>query len=222
MDGDLLKSAFHGAYQDDVLEDIIRAVFSGYKYSSDECRNLYPAQEAHDLRPHVRRAKIESAIRELAYDFPDVKSAVRPNRRKSGYHTQLISNNVVLTVHAVANPSTLVRSAEHRKTYARAAQLNLFEPELPPPPPDAPLYVNLIHGTNGENADFPSFIHAVFPSPDLKKYLYRINLLSLPQFGELVGTLVPSPILPETIGDGLQMGLRPDARNKQRKDEDGE
>jgi hypothetical protein len=220
MDGYLLKSAFQAAYPDDFLEEAIRAIFSAYKHSTDECKSFYPAQEAHDLRPHVRRAKIETAMRELTYDFPNIKSRVQPNRRKSGYHTQLISNNVIMTVHAVANPSTLVRFAEFRKTYARSAQLGLFEPELPPPPPDAPLYVLLIHGTNGNHLDLPAFLHAVFPSADLKQYLYRIDILNLPQFGELLSTLTPSPVGPETIGDDLQIGLRMDARNKQRSEGD--
>lgn len=217
-----LKAAFHKAYSDEFIGELIRLVGGEYKTAYEECKTFYPIYEAHDLRPHVRRAKIESKIRELVAGFSDIIASAEPNKTKTNYHTRLTSNNVIMTVNAVASPNTLVRRAEHRKTYARSAQLHLFEPELPPPPTDAALYVNIIHGVDRSHPELPAFMHAVFPSADLKRYICRINLLELPQFATIVGSLLPPATAPETIKDDLQMGLRLDAKNKKRKKEDGQ
>jgi hypothetical protein len=216
-----LKARFHKAYSDEFVGDLIRLIINEYKTAHNECHALYPKEEAHDLRPYTRRAKIDSKIRELVKSYDEIEATPETNKTKTNHHTRIESSSVVMTVHAVANPKTLVRRAEHRKTYARSAQYNLFEPNLPPPPLDTALYINFIHGADKARPQFTAFMHIVFPSADLKKYLCRINLLDLPQFVSIVNDEL-TPVKPETIEDDLQLGFRLDALNKKKKESDDE
>jgi hypothetical protein len=179
---------------------------------------FYPWEEAHDLRPHTRRAKIEARIRDLANTFPDVTATVEPNAAGTSYHTRIVSNNVILTVNCVQHPNDIVRYAEFRNSYANA-QMNLFEPDEPPPP-DGYVYAILIHGASKKNPKRPDFMHIVFPDAKCESYICRIDLFAIPRFQRLVNELWPVQI--ETVADDLKFGLRPDAKSKKKKEQDDE
>lgn len=215
---DEIKRTFRDAYPDDFIEDVMRLHASEYRTAYDECALFYPWQEAHDLRPHTRRAKIEAKIRDLANSFPGMYATPEPNATGTSFHTRILSKNVILTVNCVQHPNDIVRHAEFRNTYANA-QLDMFEPDEPPPP-DGYVYAIWIHGASKRNPKRPDFMHIVFPSADCESYICRIDLFAIPRFKSLANELWPAQV--ETVEDKLDMGLRSDAKKKKKKEEDGE
>lgn len=215
---DQIKQNFRDAYGDDFIEDVMRLHASEYRTAYDECEMFYPWQEAHDLRPHTRRAKIEAKIRDLANTYPGIAATPESNATGTSYHTRIVSKNVILTVNCVQHPNDIVRYAEFRNGYANA-QMNLYEPDEPPPS-NGYLYAIWIHGASKRNPKRPDFMHIVFPDADCESYVCRINLFDIPRFRSLANELWPAQI--EAVEDKLDMGLRPDAKKKKRKEEGGE
>ncbi len=213
-----IKATFRDAHRDDFLEDVIRLLAGEYRTAYDECAMFYPWEEAHDLRPHARRAKIEAKVRDLANSFPGVTATVEPNATGTSYHTRIVSKNVILTINCVQHPNDLVRHAEFRNAYANA-QMDLFEPDEPPPP-DGYIYAMWIHGASKRNPKRPDFMHIVFPDEKCASYICRIDLLAIPRFKKLANELWPAEI--ERVEDDLDMRLRTDAKKKKKKEAEGE
>lgn len=214
---DDIKRAFRDAFTDDFIEDVMRLQASEYRTSYDECAMFYPYEEAHDLHPHVRRAKIEHKVRDLANAFAGIHATPAPNATGTSYHTRIVSGNVILTINHVNNPNEIVRYAEFRNTYANA-QMGLFDPNEPPPD-DGYLYAIWIHGASKKNPKRPDFIHIVFPSEDCESYVCRIDLLAIPRFKALANELWPVHV--ETVADNLNLGLRSDAKKRKKKEDEG-
>jgi hypothetical protein len=208
-----LKRAFHKAFSDDFLEDVIRLLDTVYLNAYQECRNYYPDEEAHDLRGHVRRAKLEFQLRELITRFPKMQSAVQLNEKRTSYFTTLYSGNVVMTANQVQHPSVIVRRALFRETYAMGAQLHLWEKEVKPPE-DAYLYTILLHGEDALNPRRPGFAQIAFPNSDCNGYVIEhINLFT--RFNDLVSKLWS--VKEEKVKDELPLGLRESAKKKAKK-----
>lgn len=213
-----IRSAFYKAIPAELIEDILRLLASEYRTAYDECKLFYPPEEAHDLRPHVRRAKIESKVRELANSYPGVAATVEPNAKRTGWHTVIRSGNVVMTISHVNQPSDMVRPADFRSTYAQDAQINLFGPEKPRPPRDAQLFSILRHGSSKRMPRRPDFVRVGFPDADCKYYVCDIDVFSVQRFRNLASELWPAKI--EVVADDLDLRLRSDAKKKKKKEED--
>lgn len=209
-----LTRTFRAAFPDDFLEDIMRLLASEYRTARIECETFYPGEEAHDLCPHVRRAKIEYKARDLANAFQGLKASVEPNAAGTSFHTRIVSQNVTLVINYVHQPTDMVRRAEFRNTYARLAQGSLFEPDEPPPP-DGMLFAILLHGASKKDPRRPNFVHIAFPDADCRYYIHRIDLCAIPRLKRLASELWPVRV--EEVKDDLDMGLRSDAKKKNRK-----
>jgi hypothetical protein len=216
--GDELTESFRDAYPDDFIEEAMRLHASEYRTAYDECAAFYPWEEAHDLRPHARRAKIEARIRDLANSYPGMAATVEPNITKTNYHTRIVSKNVILTVNHVKHPNEMVRRAEFRNTYARSPQRDLFTEDAPAPE-GGYLYAILLHGESKRNPKRPDFMLIGFPDAECKSYIYQIDLFAIPRFKALANELWP--VQAESIRDDLKLNLRSDAKKKKKKEEDG-
>lgn len=216
---DELTQSFWNAYPADFIEESMRLYASDYRTAYDECAAFYPWEEAHDLRPHARRAKIEARLRDLANTYPGLSATVEPNITKTSYHTRIVSGNVILTESHVGQPSEMVRWAEFRNTYARSPQYHFFEEDAPPPE-GGYLYAILLHGESKRNPKRPDFMRIAFPDAECKSYLYQIDLFAIPRFKALANELWP--VQAEAIRDDLKLNLRSDAKKKKKKEEDGE
>src|SRR5436190_1140876 len=104
-----IKDIFFGSVPSDLIEDIMRLIAAEYRIAYDECKMFYPLEEAHDLRPHVRRAKIESKSREIANSYPGVSGTVEPNINYTAYHSVIRSGPIHLTINHVNQPADMVR-----------------------------------------------------------------------------------------------------------------
>lgn len=217
-----IKATFFESICPELIEDLMRLTAAEYRTAYDECKMFYPLEEAHDLRPHVRRAKIESKSREIANSYPGVSATSEPNINNTAYHTVIRSGPVLFTINHVNQPSEMVRSADFRTTLARDAQLSLLTP-YKPPPVDSPLFAILRHGSSKRTPRRPDFMLVGFPDADCRYYVCEIDLFSIPRFMNLANQLWPAKI--EVVQDELDLRLRQDAKNKKKKsendDEDG-
>jgi hypothetical protein len=188
------------------IQDSVRLLFETYRQAYEECRPR-PWQVAHDLRGHVRRALIEERWPLVAerHQADGIRVAYHPNRKRTSFFTQVTCGRIVLTQSFVEKPETIVRRAEFRNTRARSNQLELFS-DNPPPLPDAPLSTLLIHG-EARGGRHPYFADIVFPAPDCKSYLARIELFQLCH--ALVESPVGPPVAEEVIPDMATPELRP-------------
>lgn len=192
-------------------EHTLRCLRQSYAQAYEHCDKEYPPEEAHDLRPHDRRAKFEAKWREIAKQFPELSATPERNKARNSHHTRVVCGPVVLTASAVDNPRTLVRKAAFRETYARDNQTYLFD-SYPAPKPGAALYAILIHGPAMHNQGEPYFADIVFPAPDCQSYVDRIPLFE--KFRDIAAqsTLhLTEEIIPDEAQPRLRAGKREEA-----------
>jgi hypothetical protein len=211
-----IKALFFEYIPPELIEDLMRLTAAEYRTAYDECKMFYPLEEAHDLRPHVRRAKIESKAREIANSYSGISATVEPNINNTAYHTLIRSGPVLLTINHVNQPSEMVRSALFRDTLARDAQLSFLTP-YKPPAADAPLFAILRHGSSKRTPRRPDFMLVGFPDADCSYYVCEVDLFLIPRFRDLANRLWPAKI--EVVQDELDLRLRQDAKNKKKKSE---
>ncbi len=218
-----LSNKFFSDFQSDCIGDLLRLIAEQCKNAVLEC-SVYQKEFAKNLAPYVRRTKIEDKITDFATDYEGVKATVQKTKRGHVFYSELVSNRTILTVHKVATTKTVVRKAVHRETLARHSQIHMFD-EQKPIPLNAILYGQLKYGIAHR---FPQALaFALIDFPDEKGEIARsLNLLAMPIFKEIpmeffdVRTDVIDDI--ERIGDDLIMGLRSDARNKDKKTATGD
>jgi hypothetical protein len=97
---------------------------------------------------------------------------------------------------------------------ARSSQNHLFEQEQLPPE-GAILYAQLKYGVAGRFPDRLSFVVIDFPDKD-GNIVHSIDLLIRPEFASIPDE-VWMPVQTEQIDDQLDLNLRADARNKEKR-----
>lgn len=199
--GDEIVREFLEAYPEDFLRGWLRTLFSGYREAHQECSRGYAEAEAHDLYPHLRRAKLEGQLRGLARSH-GIMATAESNRRNSSRYTLVRSGNVLLTASAVQDPNELIRRAAFRETFARESQLKLFGEQIPT---GTALYAILLHGPDLLNRGIPEFSHVVFPDESCSQYVARINLFDM--FSDSIGH--GGAVEEEVVPDELDIHLRP-------------
>ena len=204
-----LEQVFFEAFPDEFLRNLIRLLGHSYKAAHDKCRAEYPYSEAHDLRPHLRRADIERNVRDLTTRYAEIEADAEPNPRKTSFYTLVSSNRIVLTLSAVAHPKILVRRAHFRDTYAQTSQLHLFK-KRQEPPPGAKIYALLLHGPDRKDPSRPAFMQVAFPDKKLTRYLYAIDLFA--RYSALVNSLWPVQNAKQPPTVDPQMQPRKDAK----------
>jgi hypothetical protein len=156
----------------------MRIVFKGYRKAGEHSEEYFAPQEAHDMRPLLRRSFIDQDIRRAAREFPSAVATAVLNCASNCYHTEVRFPRVVLTFSAVEGPETPVRDAQFRLAYANEYQLpmapiNELGSTLPT---EGAVYALAIHGPNPRQRGLPGFMHVVFPRPDCAEYSARIDL----------------------------------------------
>lgn len=204
------------------LRDSLHCLFGVYATVFDDVKKSFPPWEAHDLRPHYRKAQFDSEWREVAKRH-GLAATPEPNWGRNCFHTRVVAGRVILTASAVRTPDEIVRYAAFRDSYARSniRYFPILEEDmgLPPPAPDDPLYAILIHGAaRGQKA--PYFADIVFPAAEVKTYVARLPLFAL--FPDLVNAQAAS-IQEERIEDLIEPELREDLPRpeEERQAEDG-
>ena len=149
----------------------------------------------------------------LVEDYPEIDCYVRPLGTNNCV-TELRREYVLLTIHKVAKKNSRVRPAVQREMLAKSSQANFFEPNEPPPD-DAILYAQVKYGTAKRFPDQLSFVVVDFPDKE-GNVVHSIDLLARLEFTSLLDDTRKETRI-EKIDDDLDLGLRSDARNKDRK-----
>lgn len=192
---------FRECIPQDFCHELTRLIVHDYQKAYILCEGQFAPQEAHDARPHVRRAYIEQDVRNAAQRFTEIASSVPPNSANNCYHTEIRAGRVVLTISAVDKPETIIREARFRFAYANEWQsaMPFMEQDDFEPASERSVYAVAIHGPNPQDGKLPGFIHVVFPTPDCSAYLAgRIDLLR--EHPDILGEFGgPEVIVPPTI-----------------------
>lgn len=171
-----LRDFFFDNVPRELINDAVQSVLRSWKAAADHCRDTYPREEARDLLPYERKAKLDSSLkaRLARYDGVIVESV--PNASRNCWHTEVRIGRVVMTVSAVVRPSEMVRTARFRQSLALRSQLHLWERDEPGE--DALFYAMLLHGPLGGRRILraPAFVHVGFPDPECKAYIDRFDL----------------------------------------------
>jgi hypothetical protein len=212
MNNDEIERAYFGAFTDDFHADLIRLISSKCKDAVVEC-SIYRKERANNLFPYVRRIQIEENVETLVADYPEIEVYVR-RLGTNNCVTELRREIVLLTIHKVANQHSKVRPAVQRQMLAQSSQANMFEPDEMPSD-EAILYAQLKYGTARRFPTQLAFVVVDFPDKE-GNVVHSINLLAMQKFASLLNE-AGKETRTENIDDNLDLNLRSDARNKERK-----
>lgn len=207
-----LETAYFDAFSKDFHASLIRLIASKCKDALADCA-VYNPRRARSLYPLVRRTQIDENIETLVSDYPQIKAHLR-KLGSNNWITEVTHEFVLLTVHKVLSRNDKVRPALQREMLAQSAQNKLFEQDQLPPE-GAILYAQLKYGVAGRFPDRLSFVVIDFPDKD-GNIVHSIDLLIRPEFASIPDE-VWMPVQTEQIDDSLDLNLRSDARNKEKK-----
>lgn len=221
MSGEEIERTYFERFRGDFTGDLLRLIAEQCKNSTAECFTFYPKEEGFDLLGDVRRAKVESKARLLAEEYPGLTADVRSSRKsgKGNYHTEIRFNNGFLTIHKVQFPSSRVRKAIYRDSYAQKTSYSLFETvQESEPVPEAILYAQLKYGVDKKMPQAMAF--AVIDFPDAKGLVvHSLDLLKMEKYRGIPAEFI-NLTTPENIEDNLNLKIRPDVKRKQNQDKE--
>lgn len=178
------------------LKAALRSVFTGHEVSHEYVRGEFAAEEADNLLPYYRRAKIEGYLRDAA-QRSGLDARVLKSPGSGWWHTEVRSGPVILTASAVQAPCGLVDPSEFRLSLAEPNPEYLWEEPGDVPAGDLPLYALLLHSRSQwvKASDrrrygmLPGSAYLAFPSSGLESYLHSINLFE--RFPDVVESFMP-------------------------------
>lgn len=176
-----IEETFYASFQNNILEAMIKCLFSSYKIAFDNCMKNFPEEEGHDLLPFYRWVQLRTELRGLGGRFRAITTKAEPNG--SSYHIVIDSDRLMLTVSSVDHPTALPRPASYRTAYANQFQLDIFNPL----PNDSKVYAVLTHGLKRDDKQKPAFARVVFPSENFESYMHHIDLFE--KFESIVTSL---------------------------------
>ncbi len=176
--------AFWASVPVDFVTDAFGALFDQYLAGYETCESMMDASERHDVLSAIRRALIETEIRNVGRRYhPTAEVQTLMNRRQTSHFSLIKFGAVDLTFAKSGSPKLLPRPAIHRMNLFERAQATLFDREVEKP--GDRLYGILIHGHARRkkcdedvaiaNPKFPSFARIAFPDHD-GKILANIDL----------------------------------------------
>jgi hypothetical protein len=155
----------------------------------------FPAPEAHYIRPHLRRAIVESSLRAQASVF-GLHSECRINAAKNAHHTFIAAPPFSMTANQVDTPETLTRPALFRAGYALQSQIDCFITEAPVPVDS--VYGILLYRVHPKKLTEPAFARVRFPVHDFSGYLdASVDLLHI--FGLASTADIPMEVIDEAM-----------------------
>lgn len=182
---------------DSFLRRATRAVFQASKLSWDEAYAGHQAEEAQNLQPYLKRAKLEGFLRDAAaMEVGMAGSAIKSDG--PWFHTEIQSGPVILTASAAPTPCALIHPAHFRITLAEGNQPSLFEESEADSELATACYVSLVHTryhpTDAsdwrEHGYLPGSAYLAVPAPGIKSYLWELNLFEA--FPDVVAQHVPN------------------------------
>jgi hypothetical protein len=192
---------FDDLFPEEEVLRLTRAIVGAYPQTERYLRRFHKA-EAADVRPILRRAHVESAIRKLIESGrpTELRLETRRNGADNCSHLCLVCPGVTLTCCYVEARGSLPRETIFRRSYASSGQGEFDFAKLPSPR-NCPLYAILTHGPKWDDESSAGFVDLVFPCSEYKHVVSRIPLLDgrlATQFGRMPEA-EPEIIVPQTM-----------------------
>lgn len=207
-----MEGLYFAAFPSDFNAEMIRLIAKKCKDAMADCA-VYNPRRARSLYPLVRRTQIDENIEALVADYPEISAYLR-KLGSNNWITEVRHEVVLLTVHKVLSRHSQVRPAVQRELLAQSSQSNFFESRKVPPE-GAILYAQMKFGVAWRFADRLSFVVIDFPDKH-GNIVHSIDLLSRSEFASIPDEAW-APVRMEHIDDSLDLNLRSDARNKEKK-----
>ncbi|MEM8758009.1 MAG: hypothetical protein AAGF47_09535 [Planctomycetota bacterium] len=199
-------SMFDDLVPGELLLQITNGVRKAYTKAETTVSGL-DRPEANDLRPHARRAHVETAIRQAAAELSEANLFTGRNAADNCSHRGIECNGVLLTGSLVDDRTCLPRNAVYRKGYARSRQ-GVLDFHASPANSQALLYAIVAHAPDSQDVTTPGFIDVIFPCHEYQDIVGRIRLLE-DRFAAEFGHAAPATV--ETVPDIAVPRLRPAA-----------
>ncbi len=191
-------SMFDDLFPAEAVLEIARGVRSAYVATEKEMAK-FDGIEAADLRPHHRRANVETALRQVATKHErELTLFTGRNAADNCSHRGIVCNGVLLTSSVVPVRAELPRDATFRRSYARSPQ-GYLEFAEEPIEDKALLYAIVTHAPDTKDKTMPAFIDIIFPCSRYIDIVGRIRIIEdrFPaEFGRAAAAVVePTPDL---------------------------
>jgi len=180
-DEPIFQRYFCSIVKDDVLKDIMRHIFKGYKDADEFVKQReYQPGPAKNAYPYTRWFEIDNNILAMNKKYPGLEVISQPNVICNSFHTLVTIDKVRLTISAVDAPTSLPRSAKFRNDIARwqscfvidGGRLQIVDQDGN----SSLIYAFVTHGPVADNQSFPEFIRIAFPNEHCTKYVDFIDL----------------------------------------------
>lgn len=181
MDRRRPKKSFEEHFSDDVLRQLLIAVYDGLDAAvrdsnatygrGGERRGPFESMHAFWMHTYARKAFVDLAIFEAAQRMK-LAAKIETNNNDSCPHTLIQHGPFLLTPHFVRGPHEIVREAEYRKDYFNDPQQTLafFQQEqLSVMDMTEVAYAFLVYGESTK-PKYPAFVDIVFPIRDCTRY----------------------------------------------------
>jgi hypothetical protein len=196
MHGTQIESTFSQHVPDAFLRRVLQAIFAAHRLSHEYVLANFAPEEATNLLPYYRRAKIEGYLRDAAA-FSNLTASAFKSPGSGWNHTEVSSGPVVMTASSVAYPCGLVEPSDFRISLAEDNQLELWSSSSDEERSSAPLYAMILHSrsrwaTSAErarNGHLPGSAYIAFPVAGLTSYIYDINLFE--RFPDVIADATP-------------------------------
>jgi len=205
-------SMFDDLVPAEAVLEIARGIRSAYVATEKEM-SKFDVIEAADLRPHHRRANVETALRQVATNHErELTLFTGRNAADNCSHRGIVCNGVLLTSSVVPVRAELPRDATFRRSYARSRQGYLeFADE--PIEDKALLYAIVTHAPDTKNKTMPAFIDIIFPCSRYIDIVGRIRVIE-DRFPAEFGCATAAVV--ETTPDLAVPRLKPAAQQKRK------
>ena len=164
---------------ENIITYLIRNIILIYNDSWEYAFGNYEREQAIDLLYHIRRGKIETFLRLLSNQFPEIKIDCKINDSLTNHHVEVMINDLIITESFTQFKDQKVREAKFRNTLSEFnIQFELY-PKFPEEEKTNKYYVILNHGASGREPKRPEFFQLLFPSTYSNNVADPIDILNL-------------------------------------------
>jgi hypothetical protein len=188
----------------DLLRSIARLIIEERKGAAKYCRDTFPDAEAHDLRGHHARGRIEAGLLGIPAEFSEVAIQAERNKTRNSFHRELMIGRFIVTVSTASWPNQVVGRALFRRVLAYRFQGRLFPDEYAQQLSELQ-YAVILHGAYGKDQSKTDFVQVGFPNEGFTGYLTKINVLA--RFPDLT-----SPAPAPQVTDEPTVKIKPDVQ----------
>lgn len=186
---DNLQDLFLKTVSGQVIRAIVRGIETGYRASSDCCKEQYAREVQHQAWGYHRWLQIDSELLAVGKRFGNVSRFESNTEQTHIGHTELHFGPLVLTATCVPTRGCIPKYAKYREKLAMSNQLSLFEERAALHAQNQKIWVAVMHVPNVA-ARAPLHIFAAFVTADQFGVGFACEHIDLMQIAESQEALV--------------------------------